>query len=125
MCVRGGTVLKRIVLCGLLATIPLLAHAGQGKPSFEVASIKPNISPGPGDRRFTLSGVNIRWASLLDLITIAYEMPYSRVTAADPRTREMLAARYDVAATAAQEVMKDQLLIMLQTLLADRFRLTL
>jgi hypothetical protein len=43
---------KRIALYGLLATIPLLAHAGQEKKLFEVASIKPNISAGPGDRRF-------------------------------------------------------------------------
>jgi uncharacterized protein (TIGR03435 family) len=37
----------------------------------------------------------------------------------------MLAARYDIAATAPLEVTKDQLLNMLQGLLADRFKLTL
>jgi uncharacterized protein (TIGR03435 family) len=61
----------------------------------------------------------------MDLICTAYQIPYSRVSTADAHTRDLLSARYDIAATAGREVPKDQLLVMLQTLLADRFKLTL
>jgi len=39
--------------------------------------------------------------------------------------RDLFAARYDIIAKAEHEVPKDQLALMLQTLLADRFKLTL
>ena len=39
--------------------------------------------------------------------------------------RDLFASRYDIVAKAEHEVPRDQLLVMLQILLADRFRLTL
>jgi len=93
--------------------------------AFEVASIKPNTTTNtPGWTRFDAAGINIRRAALLEVIATAYRVPESLITA-DPRMLDLFAARYDIAAKAEHEVPRDQLLLMLQTLLADRFRLTL
>lgn len=92
-------------------------------PVFDVASIKPNTGGGSAGTRFDPTGVNIRRTSLLDLISTAYRIPWSLVST-EPRTRELFASRYDVVATAEHEVSRDQLLMMLQTLLVDRFKLT-
>jgi uncharacterized protein (TIGR03435 family) len=114
--------LRTIFYCCLTATI---AAGAPQSASFDVASIKPNTSTGPGGTRFDAAGVTIRRASLVELVATAYQVPYSRVSTADPRMQDLLQARYDVVATAGREVMKDRLLVMLQTLLADRFKLTL
>ena len=95
-----------------------------GAAKFEVASVKPNLSTSPGSTRFDPAGVNIRWARLLDLIATTYRIPYSRISTTDSRTRDLFTTRYDILAKAAHDVSKDQLLEMLQTLLADRFKLT-
>ena len=93
--------------------------------TFDVASIKPNTTVNsPGWTRFDPAGVNIRRASLGSLISTAYRIPDSLVSA-DPRMRDLFASRYDIVAKAEHEVPRDQLLLMLQTLLADRFSLTL
>jgi uncharacterized protein (TIGR03435 family) len=112
-----------------------LADAPQGKaqsqvavgsrPVFDAASIKPNTTTNsPGWTRFEPAGINIQRASVASLISTAYRIPGSLVSA-DPRMRDLFAARYDIIAKAEHEVPKDQLALMLQTLLADRFKLTL
>ena len=107
------------------------APAGQSQegatdgPAFDVASIRPNSGEGPSGSRFDPTGVTIRSTRLLDLISMAYQMPYSRVTATNPLARDLLGTRYDIVAKADHEVPKDQLLVMLQTLLAERFKLML
>jgi uncharacterized protein (TIGR03435 family) len=111
-----------------------LANAPQGKAqsqaaavsllAFDVASVKPNTTVNSsGWKRFDPAGVNIRRAALNDLIATAYRIPESLISA-DPRMRDLFAARFDIVAKAGHEVPRDQLLLMLQTLLADRFRLT-
>jgi uncharacterized protein (TIGR03435 family) len=101
-----------------------LAAMGQAQVAFDVASIRPDTSVNSaGWTRFEPAGVNIHRASLLSLISTAYRIPDSLVSA-DPRFRDLFASRYDVVAKAEHEVPKDELLLMLQTLLADRFRLT-
>jgi len=94
-------------------------------PRFEVASVKPNTSTGPGGTRLDPAGINIARARLLDLIATAYKIPYSRISTTDSRTQALLNERYDIVAKAGREVGKDELLRMLQTLLADRLKLTL
>jgi uncharacterized protein (TIGR03435 family) len=107
------------ILFGLAKAAPV------SRPAFDVASIKPNATINtPGWTRFDPAGVNIRRASLGALIATAYRIPDSLVSA-DPRMRDLFASRYDIVAKADREVSRDQLLLMLQTLLADRFRLTL
>jgi len=112
-----------------------LADAPQGKaqsqvavgsrPVFDAASIRPNTTTNsPGWTRFEPAGINIQRTSVASLISTAYRIPASLVSA-DPRMRDLFAARYDIIAKAGHEVPKDQLALMLQTLLADRFKLTL
>ncbi len=114
----------------LLFTIPVFLIAqgaitsNAARPAFDVASIKPNTTTNtPGWTHFDPEGVNIRRASLIEVISTAYRIPGSLISS-DERMREIFAARYDIVANAGHEVPKDQLLLMLQTLLADRFRLT-
>ena len=93
--------------------------------AFDVASIRPDTSVNsPGWTRLEPTGVNIHRAALIEVIATAYRIPGSLI-AADPRMRDLFASRYDIVAKAEHEVPKDQLLLMLQALLADRFRLTL
>ena len=101
-------------------------HAlSQERQAFDVASIRPDTSVNsPGWTRFEATGVNIHRAALLEVIATAYRVPESLITA-DPRMRDLFASRYDIVAKAEHEVPRGQLLLMLQTLLADRFRLTL
>jgi uncharacterized protein (TIGR03435 family) len=97
-------------------------------PAFDVASVKANksgpgsvqrVAMGPGDR-VTLTNVTLR-----TLMQVAY-----------PRMSEIVGGpswigsgpsgdRFDVNAKAESSVSRDQLQLMLRTLLADRFKLTL
>src|SRR5262245_9864930 len=122
----GGAALGLPIALDVISASSICAQSlPSAAPKFEVASVKPNSSIGPGGTRFDPAGVNIRSARLLDLVATAYRIPYSRISTPDPRTRELFTTRYDIVAKAAFDVSKDQLLEMLQTLLADRFKLTL
>ena len=112
-----------------------LANSPQGKaqsqaaaPSryaFDVASIRTNTTFNtPSWMRFDPAGVNIQRVALIHLIATAYRTPESLIST-DERMRELFASRYDIVAKAGHEVPRDQLLVMLQTVLTDRFRLTL
>ncbi len=93
--------------------------------AFDVASIRAKTSVNSsGWTHFEPAGFNKRRASLIHQIAVAYRTPESLVIT-DPRMRDLFAARYDIVAKAEREVPRDQLLVMLQSLLADRFRLTL
>lgn len=60
------------------------------------------------------------------LISEAYDVTRSRISSPDPRVMELLdAGTYDIVAKADHEVPKAELMRMLQTLLADRFKLVL
>ncbi len=117
-------IIPAALLCSLL--MMALITAGQNQPlAFEVAAVKENTGNGPADTRFNPAGVTVRWSRLLDLIATAYQIPYSRISAIDARTRDLFSTRYDVVATAGQQVTRDELLMMLQGLLAERFKLRL
>jgi uncharacterized protein (TIGR03435 family) len=87
-----------------------------------VASIKPNrITSGrpiaeflSGGERFTASNI-----SLANLIIIAYGITPRQIDSLPPITFE----KYDVLASTEHSVPRDEMLRMLQTLLADRFQL--
>ena len=98
------------------------ASPGADTPSFEVASIKPNNSgspmvmmvPQPGGR-FTATNVSVRM-----LILNAYQLPFFRVEGGPDWIQS---DRFDVAAKAEGDPPPDQMRLMLQKLLADRFKL--
>jgi uncharacterized protein (TIGR03435 family) len=107
---------------GLLAQSAQLTTPGAGSPAFEVASIKPNKSgsrllmmqPQPGGR-FAATNVTLGM-----LIRNAYQLPPFRILGG-PNWME--SDRFDIAAKAADEAAQDQIRLMLQKLLAERFRL--
>jgi uncharacterized protein (TIGR03435 family) len=107
----------------------LFVTAAQTRPVFDVASVKPtNIIKGPGQLRYTPAGVDFSNVSVASIIGEAYGIPNSRISSPDAHNRELLDSRtvfFDVSARAATEVPQEQIKMMLQTLLSDRFKLVL
>lgn len=98
-------------------------------PEFEVASIRPY---GDGERNsplFTADGIAFRGVALAAVIGEGYNFPYGRITGPGSRTPESrwgsLSTGYDIVAKAGRPVSKEQLRLMLQALLKDRFKLSL
>src|SRR4051794_20807067 len=86
---------------------------------FEVASIR--LDTAGGDRRslvFNPDGITYTNVTLRDCIRSAYAIKDYQISAASPLSNE----RYDIIAKAAGLASEDQLRLMLQRLLADRFR---
>jgi uncharacterized protein (TIGR03435 family) len=99
----------------------------QLSPTFEVATVK-SIKDRAGRRRVGMDGgpgTNdpVRWnaenMSLANLVNVAYDLPYYRVSGAPWTTED----RFDIVAKVPPGATKDDLRLMLQHLLAERFRL--
>jgi uncharacterized protein (TIGR03435 family) len=116
----------------LLAAIGV-AVSGQAQ-TFEVASVKavkeiaPRYSgplapppPPPPSFRDSPAGLTILHATLMDCLTWAHGVRRWQVSGPDWISTE----RYDISARTAAPAPVDQLKLMLQALLADRFRMTL
>jgi uncharacterized protein (TIGR03435 family) len=108
----------------ITAAMAAMAQAAQ-VPAFEVASIRRGQREGPrgipGEiAQITPDGVTLRGATLKAAIRWAYHVFEYQVTGPDWIGGE----RYDIAAKAAGEVPESQLRLMMQGLLAERFRLT-
>jgi hypothetical protein len=88
---------------------------------YEVSSIHPNKT---GDLIFRITPAGNRFAasdvSLFTLIQWAYKLQQSRISGAGSWTKS---ERFDIVATAPRALSNDQHRLMLQPLLADRFRL--
>ncbi len=116
------------VIAGSLA--PRLIAFAQAEPAFDAVSVRLNahsqFGPGYGAMRFNPAGIDCEGVYLIQLIAEAYQAPFSRISGADSRTRDMLQReQYDIAAKADHTASKDQLREMLQRMLADRFKLAL
>ena len=100
---------------------PMDANAN---PSFEVATVKPNDSGKPNMQRLTIIGRNFKSfnASLGDLIQVAYEVQAKQIVNGP---QWMVKNRYDIVAVSAEAGVPnaEQVRIMIQKLLADRFKL--
>jgi uncharacterized protein (TIGR03435 family) len=110
----------------ILASVVILRVSAfaQSNLSFEVASVKQNISgqrgeslPPPKGGRFTATNV-----SLLHLIDYAYHVQEFQVVGADGWLNS---ERYDVVAKASDNAPEGQVRLMVQSLLTDRFNLKL
>ena len=114
-----------ILNCALIRAQPQASTASP--PAFAVASIKSEEEVKAGrNARVTPIGIEFSRFPLRMLISEAYDVTRSRITSLDPRVMEMLdAGTYDIVAKADHEVPKAELMRMLQTLLADRFKLTM
>jgi uncharacterized protein (TIGR03435 family) len=110
--------MREIIL--LTAFGAALLQNGPEHPAFDVASVKPSSAPfstglKTGPERLTIAG-----ASLSDLIQQAYGVSDQQIFGI-PETF----GRFDVEGKAEGSHTRNELLPMLQTLLADRFKLTL
>ncbi len=96
------------------------------RPEFEVASIKPAEQPG-ADMRVNvglhIDGAQLRfsYSSLKDLLGIAYRLRHYQVEGPD----WMASERFDISAKLPEGGKREQVPEMLQSLLTDRFQLTL
>jgi uncharacterized protein (TIGR03435 family) len=113
----------------LIVTLPVLAcfaplnwSQTRDTAEFEVASIKPNLSGRAGYDGFQIEhgSLTVRNVSLKTLIETAFKMQDERI-AGGPAW--WTADRFDVIAKGSADQSRDQVLAMLCTLLATRFKL--
>src|ERR1700685_2196459 len=115
-----------IVLTLSLATAQPSAHL-----KFEVASVKPwkddGVSPRNSHATYGPDGINFGALTLAYIIGEAYQFPVGRIQGTGSLTKESLWAPlrvgYDIVAKVDHPVSRDQLRLMVQSLLADRFKL--
>jgi uncharacterized protein (TIGR03435 family) len=109
-----------LLLVGLVvATLPLAAF--QGTRRFEVASVKRSLGIiGPMDIGFFPNRFVATRLTLGQLVQQAYGIQAYKLIGGPDWVR---VERFDVTATPAMEVRLDDMKLMLQTLLADRFQL--
>jgi uncharacterized protein (TIGR03435 family) len=104
---------------------PAKMMAADANPSFDVATIKPNDSGNPRMQGLSVNGRNFatRNSSLEDLIAFAYDVQTKQIIGGPDW---MDKDRFDVAGVPDVEGLPNvnQLKIMLQKLLADRWKLT-
>jgi uncharacterized protein (TIGR03435 family) len=104
---------------------PVKPMAADADPSFDVATIKPNDSGATSMQGINVNGRNFttRASSLEDLISFAYDVQAKQIIGAPEWISK---DRYDIAAVPAVDGAPNpkQLKIMIQKLLADRFKLT-
>jgi uncharacterized protein (TIGR03435 family) len=106
----------------LIAPSPSLE---QSQEAFDVTSVKVNVTGGrggypglaPGGQRFTATSL-----PLMALIMLAYNVTPRQISGVPSSFTTEL---YDVEASCSHPIKQDQALRMLQTLLADRFKLIL
>jgi uncharacterized protein (TIGR03435 family) len=114
-----------ILYTSLLACTAAFGQQPSGKIAFEVASIKPSQPLPMGQMRIMMNtdGGMLRYnnASLKDCIRVAYRVKDFQVQGPD----WLGSTRFDIVAKLPDGSSQDQVPEMLQTLLADRFKLTL
>lgn len=124
---RDGTVDGRSVACtSLIALMPfgLCGQIAAAPPAFEVASVKlsktgirgGSMEFSQGGERFTMTNM-----PLGALILVAYNITVRQLSG----PAEFISEKYDIAAKAEHPVSPNEMLRMLQSLLADRFKLVL
>jgi uncharacterized protein (TIGR03435 family) len=108
----------------LLAFTPAMSFA-EGAIAFEVASVKPAAPQAPGRFQISMGGdpgrINYSFVSLKNLIERAYSIKSYQVSGPDWMDSE----RFDVVAKLPDGAKQEDVPRMLQTLLAERFKLTI
>src|SRR5438477_4898376 len=104
-----------------LAIATLLA--AQAAVAFDAASIKESASLEAGGTMRLMPGGGIRTYNLpaRNLITIAYQIQSYQLIGAPEWTRT---TKYDIVAKPADTKTRDEIFLMMRTLLSDRFRLS-
>jgi uncharacterized protein (TIGR03435 family) len=108
----------------LLAVTPAISFAA-GALAFEVASVKPAAPQPPGRFQISMGGdpgrINYTFVSLKNLVERAYSIKSYQVSGPDWMDSE----RFDVTAKLPEGAKQEDVPQMLQTLLAERFKLTI
>src|SRR5215831_18028755 len=117
--------MKRIpVGASLLVLTGCLSFAQSNPPAFEVASIKPAAPQQMGRMMVRMGGdagrVDYANVSLKDVLARAYNLKRYQVSGPSWLDSE----RYDITAKVPDGVPKEQIPLMLQALLTDRFKMT-
>jgi uncharacterized protein (TIGR03435 family) len=119
---------------GSAAIGPSFATIGGAQLAFEVASIKPNKSDAPPHSNFPLNAGSMYTANgglfsatnfpLVTYIFFAYNIVGNQAHFLAPQLPGwVMSERFDIQARAAGDPTKDQMRLMVRTLLADRFKL--
>ena len=130
----AGTVLAAWLCCMVHAQSTADAKPAEAKLEFEVASIKPSALPGrgvngvirPGPQGGPGSGdpgrVTYKLSTIRDLMVDAYSVKRYQVSGGPNWLDSEL---FDIVAKVPEGATKEQVKVMLQNLLAERFKLTL
>ena len=121
----GAAAVAGPVAVGIASGPPLRAQvqAAGDRPSFEVASVKPNTSAGPNQIRVGMPGngrFNITNMPLAELIRFAYELQPFQLSGEPDWANSQ---RFDVTATTNGNPGPGVIRQMVQSLLAERFNL--
>jgi uncharacterized protein (TIGR03435 family) len=116
----------------IVVNLPALyPQATSSLKTFDVASIKRNTSAGPPRLRYNPAGIDFAHVPLIWIIGEAYQVPYGRISSSDAHLRDLFFSPtgtsyfYDIAARADHAVPKEEVKLMLRTLLDDRFKLAI
>jgi bla regulator protein blaR1 len=113
------------VAFGVLNAPQIRAQAAAHK-SFDVASVKVTTPKSRPDVRVSPTGIDYTAYSVRSLIADAYSFRLASISSPDGRTKDLLnGSFFDISAKTDHPVSRAELNLMLQTLLADRFKLTL
>ena len=123
---------RRTLVIGLFGFACGVGHAQSGaRPTFDAASVKPAPPPdGRGGRRVGMTGgpgtdtpgrINFENIGLGAVIGKAYDVKYYQISGPGWFDSE----RFNIIATVPPRTTKEQFRLMLQNLLADRFKLAL
>jgi uncharacterized protein (TIGR03435 family) len=110
--------MRRIALF-ILWPIALLAQLS-AVPAFDVASVKPSRMLSPRDTSLHPNGISYSNVTVIDCVAAAWNVKPYQISGGPDWLRS---DTYDVAAKTTGNTDKDHLMMMLQTLLADRFKL--
>ena len=109
-----------LVVC---ASFGLFGQSPAPKPAFDVVSVKPAPPPTGNNLRVSIGGdagrVNFSNVTLKNVMTRAYGVKPHQISGPDWLDSE----RYDIVATITAGAPREQIPLMLRTLLEDRFKL--
>ena len=119
----------QVLRAACFLAIPAITAIAQTVPAFDVASIRANNGPeahtmpprlGPNIQVLP-DGVTLRRVALKTALAWSYRVMDYQISGPDWLGTE----RFDIAAKAGAQAPEDQLRVMMQTLLADRFKIAL
>ena len=112
------------IAIGTLGVIPSFGQSDQiSSAAFEVASVKPNRSGGPTTRNIATGEIVFIDITLGEFIRMAYGLSYHQLSGPDWVVNTASSDRFDVVARASGPASKQEMMLMLRTLLVDRFHL--